>query len=310
MSRFIILQGLFDNSCIVGRKRIFVFGFPGNGYSPVDNLEDVNFEKHPEKYGFIAAHKNTIVLNEALVYELAKRYPDSHVFGMKPGLVSTGIRDNVHGGSDSALGWLMEGVLHTFVSVSPETYVERAALPLAMDTDLDTETAKMFDPHGKEIPSKGWVEKEENRARAWEESAKLVARAERGEITVMDKDGDTASKTHVVDSSQDGHDTDKQAPDAGGYVQGAKKDGDAADEHKDEGDAAKAQGGQAEATTADKPASETVSDGFEAESQDAGAATVEATGKGTVSSAGEVKTEIHKPGTHQEETEAGAAKIV
>jgi len=177
VSRFIVLRGLFENGCIVGRKRVFVFGYPGSNMVPLDDLNDVNFEKHPEKYSLIAAHQNTVVLNEALVYELAKRYPDAHVFGIKPGIVQTGIRDNVHGGAKAWMGWLAEGVVGLF-SPSAESYVARGALPLVANPELDNATAKMFDPYGKEIPSVGWVTDEKNRAKAWNEADRLVAEAE------------------------------------------------------------------------------------------------------------------------------------
>ena len=62
LSRFVLLNALLDNGCIVGRKRVFIFGYPGQGLKPDNDFDDINWEK--TSYKRIAAHMNTVVLNE------------------------------------------------------------------------------------------------------------------------------------------------------------------------------------------------------------------------------------------------------
>ena len=109
------------------------------------------------------------------MYELARRHPDIHVFGLNPGLIKTGIRDNVHGGNESFFGRMLESVIGMF-NISAKKYAIQTTLPLAINPELDNVTGKCYNQKGKEIKSTGWVADEKNRVKCWEESAKLVAK--------------------------------------------------------------------------------------------------------------------------------------
>jgi len=174
VSRFIVIKGLLDHGCLVGRKRIFIMGSPGYNVAPAHNLDDVSFERNP--YSMSLAHDTTIACNEALVYELSKHYPDAHVFGLNPGWIKSA--DSQQSGGSYSVFSSSVASFWDFFSTTPDVYVARAALPLALTADLDSTTNKMFNEKGKEIPTRGWVANENNRAKVWNESAKLVAAIE------------------------------------------------------------------------------------------------------------------------------------
>jgi len=170
LSRFIIANELIKANAIQGRKRIYVMGYPGEEQSPVD-IEDINFER--TDYSAFPAHFNTVVFNEALTYELARRHPDIHVFGLNPGLIQTGIRDNFHGGGSSMMGRAIEFMIGVTMR-SAEQYVESTLLPLVASPDLDAKTGVSFSKYGAALPMRKWMSNPENRLKVWEASEKLV----------------------------------------------------------------------------------------------------------------------------------------
>jgi NAD(P)-dependent dehydrogenase (short-subunit alcohol dehydrogenase family) len=177
LSRFVILNEMIAKHMITNRKRIIIFGFPGNTLDLViENNEDLNFELDNGKhYSQLHAHKNTVVLNDCLVHELAQRYSDMHVFGVRPGLIKTSIRDNVHGGAANSLaGAIVEGMLGLF-AISPDEFARRCILPLVARSGLNDSTAINFNQRGDVVITRGFASKEDKRKLAWELTEKLIA---------------------------------------------------------------------------------------------------------------------------------------
>ncbi|KAH9254088.1 hypothetical protein BASA81_007963 [Batrachochytrium salamandrivorans] len=177
MSRFILLKhfGTHHASLFPKLKLALVFGSPGSN-NFVDNVNDLNFEDRA--YQQVAAHTNTVVLNEALVYEAARRFPQLEVYGMNPGYLATGIRDAVHGGDGNWFGWAMETAIRAF-NPSPKEYVTRTVVPLL----LKPQSSPPFVPvslsqSGEELGCMGWAASEANRLRAWEASEELLQRVQ------------------------------------------------------------------------------------------------------------------------------------
>ena len=141
LSRYVILNAIAPR---LGRDRpqprlkprVFVMGFPGSGQAA--NVEDLNSER---SYGRMKAHMNTVAGNEALVLDVARRFPDIDVFGLNPGFVKTGIRVNSFG-SNKLLLKIIEG-LAGFMTIEPEVYSTRIT-PMLVSPDLEGRSGAMF----------------------------------------------------------------------------------------------------------------------------------------------------------------------
>jgi NAD(P)-dependent dehydrogenase (short-subunit alcohol dehydrogenase family) len=140
LSRVVILDELAPR--LPTNTRIFVMGFPGAGNPGM--LGDLNSEK---KYsaGFGQTHMNTVAGNEALVHHWAAT--GKHIYGLNPGLIATGIRDEYHG--RGYLGSIMETVISWF-NVTPERYAENI-LPVLVAPELETNKGAMFGQNGDAI---------------------------------------------------------------------------------------------------------------------------------------------------------------
>jgi len=174
LSRFILINELIRSQAINGRKRIIIYGYPGQKLTPLMKDDDINFEK--TEYKQWPAHMNTVIFNEALVYEAAKRFPDYHFFEMNPGLLPTGIRDNLHGGNGTFMGKTIEKLI-SLVSWTVDQYVENTLIQVIANPALNDQTALCFDQKGNELPLQGWVEEPTNREKAWFLSEQLVKQA-------------------------------------------------------------------------------------------------------------------------------------
>lgn len=130
------------------KPRVFIMGYPGAGQT--GNLDDLNSEKG---YSVMKAHMNTVAGNEALVLDVALRYPQLNVFGLNPGLIKSNIRQNVLSGNQ----WLfrfIEGMIG-LLSPTAETYAARL-LPLLTSPDLSGCSGLLFNRSGQAIlPSPG-----------------------------------------------------------------------------------------------------------------------------------------------------------
>lgn len=204
MSRFVLLKhfGTHHASLFPKLKLALVFGSPGSN-NFVDNVNDLNFEDRA--YQQVAAHTNTVVLNEALVYEAARRFPHIEVLGMNPGLLATGIRDAAHGGDGNWFGWAMEAAIRAF-NPSPKEYVARTVVPLL----LKPQSAPPFVPislsqSGEELECMGWAASEANRLRAWEASEELLQR-----VQLIDTPSPVPVEPPPGDDNGDGNDNNNE----------------------------------------------------------------------------------------------------
>ncbi|MFK0167134.1 SDR family NAD(P)-dependent oxidoreductase [Rhizobium sp. NPDC090279] len=147
LSRFVILNAIAprlgkDRSDVRRKPRVFVMGFPGSGQKA--NVDDLNSKK---SYGRMKAHMNTVAGNEALVLDVARRFPQIDVFGLNPGFVKTGIRANLFG--SKLLLKIAEG-LTSFMTIAPEVYAERMT-PLLVSPDIDGRSGAMLNNRAQPI---------------------------------------------------------------------------------------------------------------------------------------------------------------
>jgi len=129
------------------RPRVFIMGYPGTGQ--LGAPDDLNSE---QTYKVMTAHMNTVAGNEALVLEMADRYPTLNVFGLNPGLIKSNIRGNLMG-EDSLKFRIIEWLIGA-LAPSATTYAERI-VPLLSSWDLNNKSGKFFNRKGQAIlPSK------------------------------------------------------------------------------------------------------------------------------------------------------------
>lgn len=125
------------------KPRVFVFGFPGTNQQ--GNIDDFNSERG---YHFMAAHSNTVIGNEAMVLDAAKRYPGINFYGLNPGLIRSGIRGNVVGSSGVLAGFTESLIGLLFPSA--EKYAA-LMLPLLVSSDIEAYSGAMFGRKGHAI---------------------------------------------------------------------------------------------------------------------------------------------------------------
>jgi hypothetical protein len=107
------------------------------------------------RYKAMGAHANTLAGNEALALGANGMFPGPAYFGLGPGLIKTGIRENWmgrHGG----LGYrLFEGAVGLFLQ-SPDQYAKRI-VPLLFTPELNGRSGILFNRKGRPTsPSKGF----------------------------------------------------------------------------------------------------------------------------------------------------------
>src|ERR1700741_399826 len=148
LNRVAILQGLSGRLGIARpagapQARVFVMGSPGSGQ--LGNPDDLNSEEL--KYKAMAAHANTIAGNEALALGANGWLPGPAYFGLGPGLIKTGIRENWMG-RDGGLGYrLFEGAVGLFLQ-SPDQYARRI-VPLLFTPELNGRSGILFNRKGR-----------------------------------------------------------------------------------------------------------------------------------------------------------------
>lgn len=145
LSRLALIRKLAPRLRTSGaRPRVFVMGFPGAGeLGELGNLDG------SRTYASMKVHMNTVAGNEALVHDSVKRYPHVDFFGLNPGLIKTGIRANVLGGTGSVRFKLVETVLGWF-TMSAATYGERT-VPLLVAPELTSRSGAFFNQKGVAI---------------------------------------------------------------------------------------------------------------------------------------------------------------
>ncbi len=130
--------------------RVFVMGSPGMGMA--GDPDDLNTD---HQYTSPRAHGNTIAGNEALALGAAGRFPGLHFYGLGPGAIKTGIRENYLGRNGSFGYKLFEGAVGLLLQ-SPEEYAKRI-VPLLFTSELDGRSELLFNRLGKPVlPSKGF----------------------------------------------------------------------------------------------------------------------------------------------------------
>jgi len=138
LSRYVFIKTILPR--LKSNTRIFIWGFPGtSGLLKQTNLDDFNSERSYAG-GFGTAHMNTVALNEALVHFLA--YKGIEAYGLNPGLIKSGIRDSVHGGSGGIMGNLLESMIALFNPTSDD-YCKKL-LPVLLSSDLSLHKGAMF----------------------------------------------------------------------------------------------------------------------------------------------------------------------
>lgn len=173
LSRVAILRAYAPRLVAAGprRARVFVMGFPGAG--GLGDPDDLNAER---AYDAMAAHLNTVALNEALVLDAIERHPGLEVFGLNPGGVKTNIRANYLGAG--SLKHRLAELLIGLLMPSAEGYARRV-LPLFFAPELDGRSGAMFGKKGTAIlPSEGLAG--ERTARFMRAADALLARARGG----------------------------------------------------------------------------------------------------------------------------------
>ncbi|MDT5320816.1 MAG: hypothetical protein QOD88_3338 [Mycobacterium sp.] len=156
LNRVALLKGLSGRQGIARpagapQPRVFVMGSPGSGQ--LGNPDDFNSEEL--KYKAMSAHANTIAGNEALALGANGMFPGPAYFGLAPGLIKTGIRENWMG-RDGSVGYrLFEGAIGLFLQ-SPDEYARRV-VPLLFTPELNGRTGILFNRKGRPTsPSKGF----------------------------------------------------------------------------------------------------------------------------------------------------------
>ncbi len=156
LNRVAILKGLSGRLGIARpagapQARVFVMGSPGSGQ--LGNPDDFNSEEL--QYKALVAHANTIAGNEALALGANGMFPGPAYFGLGPGLIKTGIRENWMG-RDRGLGYrLFEGAVGLFLQ-SPDQYARRV-VPLLFTPELNGSSGILFNRKGRPTsPSKGF----------------------------------------------------------------------------------------------------------------------------------------------------------
>jgi hypothetical protein len=153
LNRLAILQQISDRlgtarPSSAPRARVFVMGSPGNGLlGDVDDINGVN------NYSAMKVHANTVAGNEILALGANSRFPGPAFFGLRAGMVKTGIRSNFLGE-----GSLTHRVFETVVGIlgqSAESYATRM-VPILFAADLEGKTGLLFSEKAQPIlPSRG-----------------------------------------------------------------------------------------------------------------------------------------------------------
>jgi hypothetical protein len=132
------------------QPRVFVMGSPGSGQ--LGNPDDLNSEL---RYKAMGAHANTLAGNEALSLGADGTFPGPAYFGLGPGLIKTGIRENWMG-RDGGLSYrLFEGAVGLFLQ-SPDQYARRV-VPLLFTPELNGRSGILFNRKARPTsPSKGF----------------------------------------------------------------------------------------------------------------------------------------------------------
>lgn len=127
--------------------RTWVMGYPGQKMEPRD-LDDLNAVREYKQW---PQHMVTVIINEALVHAHAARF---RTFGLNPGLVATGIRDNLH--NRNFVGRMLEGAISLFGTSAEQYGGLTARLVLAPEVENGGLTGMSFDSKAKPLKPNPW----------------------------------------------------------------------------------------------------------------------------------------------------------
>jgi hypothetical protein len=173
ISRFIILNALIKNNGLKGRKRVYILAYPGDD-NIVSNFEDQWFA-WPD-YKDVPFHVNTLLYNDALVKEAARRFPDLKVFGVNPGFISPEGGSDLQHLSRSLPMRIMEYLLAIAIK-TPTQYVRKSLVQILAAPDLEFKSGSYISDRCEELAPKQWMSKEANRVQVWDNSETLVYKA-------------------------------------------------------------------------------------------------------------------------------------
>ncbi|KAI8610957.1 putative oxidoreductase [Chytriomyces sp. MP71] len=160
------------------KPRVFVWGYPGDNVTAT--VGDLNAEK---KYVAADCHMNTVVVNEVFVSYLADQDPGINVYGVKPGLVNTGLQTKYAGMyMGDFLANMIVGTLSYFFIPTPDQYAVDSVLPILASSDLEDKNKSLWTASKVSVPPNQWLEKEGNRQKVLQESLGLLKRAYEAKI--------------------------------------------------------------------------------------------------------------------------------
>ena len=151
------------------KPRVFIMGYPGKEQSV--NLDDFNSEKEYKQW---PAHMNTVVGNEALVYDFGDKNPLVNVYALNPGLIKTDIRTNVLG--TGVLKSFVEGAIGLFCK-SAGKYSESVLLQLMVTPDIENTSKLVFECDGSLLKRNPFLA-EENQLKVVKASEELLRKAQ------------------------------------------------------------------------------------------------------------------------------------
>jgi nucleoside-diphosphate-sugar epimerase len=175
LSRFIILRELIHSNALKDRKRVYILGYPGDDQI-MSNYEDMWFDWHEPKD--IPWHLNTVHMNDAIIKEAARRYPDLRIYGVNPGFISPEGGSDVQWEGRHFISRIMERLL-AFGMKTPHQYVSKTLIQIVATPELDdkAKSGAYINDKMEELPPKKWMAKLEHRQQVWDNSQRMVAKA-------------------------------------------------------------------------------------------------------------------------------------
>jgi len=177
LSRFIVLQELINSRALMGRKRVYVLGYPGEDRM-LSAYDDMWFSWNDYKQ--IPYYLNTVLFNDALVKEAARRYPGLAVFGINPGFLSSASASDVQWEKKNILSRMFGSIIEWFLTMgikSTDAYVHNTLVQIIAAPGLDGKSGTYINDKLEDLPPKRWFSKLENRIQVWENSEKLITKA-------------------------------------------------------------------------------------------------------------------------------------
>jgi NAD(P)-dependent dehydrogenase (short-subunit alcohol dehydrogenase family) len=173
LSRYIILNELIRLGALIGRKRVYILGYPGEDPMLAD-YDDSWFDW--SDYKEIPRYVNTVSFNDALVKEAARRFPDLRVYGINPGFISRDGASEIHTVHKGLFASMFDSFTSMFMR-SPYQYANKILIQIIASPELHQHNGIYISEKFQELPPKKWMSVEKNRIGVWENSERLVSKA-------------------------------------------------------------------------------------------------------------------------------------